>query len=669
MAEGIKMTTTKGAATKAAMASPHREGLARNPAALALIEALFPAGRILPGPDVAAVASSVADYCDHIPAMAQAINGLLLWLDTRFFLAHGRAFRHASLQQRQDFLRRHAQGDITAKALRLLSLPFRAAYLLEENNLRRVGSHNGIRIPAQVERQRWQQQITPIEDLPGSSDFDADVVVIGTGAGGGAAALELASRGLAVLIIEEGRYFDRRDFNGKLTDVIPKLYRASGATVALGNAVIPVPVGKNVGGTTTINSGTCLRTPDAVLREWVQQGLTDFTPDNMQRYFAQVEAVLQVQRADPHYVGEIGQRIGAGAAALGLHDAHPLTRNAVGCDGQGLCQFGCPTDAKQSTNVSYIPRALDAGAFLLTGLKARRILWDNRQVAGLEADGVDANGLRKQIRVRARQVVVAMGTFFTPLFLRDNGIRNAWLGHNLSLHPAGAVTGHYADVTFNHAQRIPQGFGVADLADEGLLFEGGTPPFVAHGLLNPFIGADFVDFTEQWQHTGYFGFMIRDSSRGSVRKGVHADVPLIRYDLNKADFALFKRGLATLARMHLRAGADYVHLMGHSATPKIHNEQQLDEVIARASKPWQFAISAYHPLGTARIAADARQGVCDADHRVFGTSGLYVMDGSAVPGSLGANPQVTIMAMATRAAEKLAGTLNAEFPIEDRVAC
>ena len=80
--------------------------------------------------------------------------------------------------------------------------------------------------------------------------------------------------------------------------------------------------------------------------------------------------------------------------------------------------------------------------------------------------GVTATGT-----VRARHVVGAMGTFFTPLFLRDNGIRNPWLGRNLSLHPAGAVTGHYPDVTFNHAQRIPQGFGVADLAGEGIQAE------------------------------------------------------------------------------------------------------------------------------------------------------------------------------------------------------
>ncbi|HVL00507.1 MAG TPA: GMC family oxidoreductase [Dongiaceae bacterium] len=641
--------------------APAREarGLHHNPGALALIEALFPAGRILPGPDAQAVAASVAGYGQHIPGLVPAIDALLLWLDTRFLLAHGRRFRSAPLAQRREFLRKHAQGDLTAHVLRLLSTPFRAAYLLDDANLRKVGSHNGIRVPAQVERQRWQQQVTPIEDLPGSSDFEADVVVIGTGAGGAAAALTLASRGLAVLMIEEGRYHDRRDFNGRLTDVIPKLYRAAGTTVALGNTVIPVPVGKTVGGTTTVNSGTCLRTPDAVLTEWVDAGLTDFSPEQMEPYFNQVEEVLQVQRADPRYVGEIGARIAEGAAALGLKQAHPLTRNAVGCDGQGLCQFGCPTDAKQSTNVSYVPRALAAGAFLLTGLKAKRLLWDQRQIIGLEADGVDANGLRKQVRVRTNQVVVAMGTFFTPLFLQDNGIRNAWLGRNLSLHPCGAVTGHYADMRFDHAQRIPQGFGVADLAQEGLLFEGGTPPFVAHGLLNPFVGDDFVDFAEQWQHTGYFGFMIRDRSRGRVRRGPHPDVPLIRYDMNPDDFALFKRGLATLARMHLRAGADYVHLLGHSAAPKIHNERELDAALDRIRKPRQVAISAYHPLGTARIAADANQGVCDPDHRVFGTSGLYVMDGSSVPSSLGANPQVTIMAMATRAAEKLAQHISA----------
>lgn len=54
------------------------------------------------------------------------------------------------------------------------------------------------------------------------------------------------------------------------------------------------------------------------------------------------------------------------------------------------------------------------------------------------------------------------------------------------------------------------------------------------------------------------------------------------------------------------------------------------------------------------------QGVCDPTHRVFGLHNLYVMDGSSVPSALGANPQVTIMALALRSARQLAERLSHE---------
>src|SRR5690606_16335139 len=162
--------------------------------------------------------------------------------------------------------------------------------------------------------------------------------------------------------------YNRTHFNGKLTDAIAKLYRGLGATTALGNVTIPIPIGRSVGGTTTINSGTCLRTPDAVLARWQKEfGLTELTPENLDPIFASVEEVINVTPAESKYVGEIGNVIADGARKIGLSKLHNLPRNAKGCDGQGLCQFGCPTDAKQSTNVSYVPRALDRGAFLFTG--------------------------------------------------------------------------------------------------------------------------------------------------------------------------------------------------------------------------------------------------------------------------------------------------------------
>lgn len=626
----------------------------------ALCEALFPPGRILTGPDSAHLAATVAQYSLSVPAMEQCLQALLLALGTRFRARHFQSFALAPLKKRQSFINGLKPGSPTANLIHLISLPLRAAYLLSDENQTKMQARHPLHGPTSTESpQRWQQQVTSVDDLETVTDLEADVVVIGTGAGGAAAAYELASSGLAVVILEEGHYHQRDEFTGKLTEVIPKLYRASGATAAVGNSVIPIPVGKNVGGTTTINSGTCLRTPNSVLQQWQSSGLTEFSQETMEPYFQQVEAMLKVQPADPKYVGEIGKVIEQGAAQLGMKDTGPLLRNAEGCDGQGLCQFGCPSDAKQSTNVSYIPRALEKGAFLFTGLKAEVINWQGKQVTGLLAQGTGSDGIKRYVNIQTKQVVVAAGAFFTPLFLQKNGIKNRWLGKNLSIHPCGAVLGHYPDRRFNHAERIPQGYGVKDMTDQGILFEGGTPPFAAHGLLNPFAGEEFVDFTERWQHMGYFGFMIKDDSRGSVSRGPHADIPLIRYSMNQSDIERFRLGLETLAKMHLRAGAEYVHIGGYRNTPKIYNEQQLAQVMARKPKPWQLMISAYHPLGTARIAAQSNMGVCDSDHRVFGCSGLYVIDGSSVPSSLGANPQITIMAMALKAAEKLSEKIHA----------
>ncbi|MDX1693667.1 MAG: GMC family oxidoreductase [Ketobacteraceae bacterium] len=627
---------------------------ARHPGVRAWIEALFPAGRQLPAPDAGQIADRVNHYIDSLPGLNTALRALLHSLDLRFRLSHGRAFATAPLQQRRAFIEKHRRSTLTGPLLQALAAPFRVAYLLDDDNLSRMGTHNGIPVPARVETFRWQSQIQSVDNLEPQQSLEADVVVIGTGAGGAAAAYELASRGLAVVMLEEGRYYDRRDFNGRLTEVIPKLYRACGSTVAIGNAVIPVPVGRSVGGTTTINSGTCLRAPDRVLREWVASGLTELTPENLAPFFESVEAMLQVQQADPRHVGEVGRVIEAGARASGFHQAHPLMRNAVGCDGQGLCQFGCPTDAKQSTNVSYVPRALANGAFLFTGMKATKLLTAGNQVRGIQASGTGADGVVRHLTLKAPRVVVSMGTFFTPLFLRANGIRNRWLGANLSIHPAGAVTGYYPDRDFANTRTIPQGYGVSDWADQDIMFEGGTPPFVAHGLLNPLMGEDYVELTESYQHTAYFGFMIRDQSRGRVRPGLHPDIPLITYRMNRRDFRLFLKASRALAIMHLKAGAGYVNLAGVSRYPKITSEQQLDEVLSSGLKPRHFTLSAYHPLGTCRIAANPGNGVCDVDHQVFGMDGLYVMDGSAVPSSLGANPQVTIMALASRAAGKLA---------------
>lgn len=623
-----------------------------------LAAALFPAGEILPAPEPHQLAARVAGYVAHRRTHRWLLTAGLQWLEWRSLPHLRRRFSRADVAQQRAVIETLSNTLFSSLLLRLLSLPFRAAYVLEEERASHMGMPR-IQVPAQTESFRWQQQVTHASELDGEHTIEADVVVIGTGAGGAAAAYELASRGLAVVIIEEGDWHDRRHFSGHLPDMLRRLYRAFGATITLGNAFIPVPIGRNVGGTTTINSGTCMRTPPAVLARWRERfGLAALTEDVLAPWFDNVETMLRVTQAQRRYVGPVGDLIERGARALGLTQVAPLQRNAEGCDGQGLCQFGCPTDAKQSTNVSYIPRALERGAFLFTGMRATRLLRDGKQAQGVLAQGRDANGRRVTLRVEARATVVAMGALLTPLFLRANGVRNPHLGRHLTLHPCGVVNAVFPDIDLHNGRTIPQGFAVGDFAEQGLMFEGCTLPFAAHGVLSALYGAEFVRFAERYAHTAYFGFMLRDTSEGRVRRGIHRDLPWISYRMNKKDFALFLRGIDTLARIYFAAGASEVLVPGPRRLVSLRSVTELDAFMARSHRPSDFLITAYHPLGTARLAADASDGVCDVDHRVHGWQGLYVMDGSNPPTSLGANPQITLMTLASRAAAQLAETLT-----------
>jgi choline dehydrogenase-like flavoprotein len=147
-----------------------------------------------------------------------------------------------------------------------------------------------------------------------------------------------------------------------------------------------------------------------------------------------------------------------------------------------------------------------------------------------------------------------------------------------------------------------------------------------------------------------------------VRKGLHRQYPHVTYRMNDADVKQYVEALAVTARMFFRAGATEVNLLGCGKMPVLKSEADIDVFLGRRWRARHFAMTSYHPLGTARLGATPDQGVVNAEHQVWGVEGLYVMDGSAVPSSLGVNPQVTIMAMATRAALRLAGRIEGRQP-------
>jgi len=207
-------------------------------------------------------------------------------------------------------------------------------------------------------------------------------------------------------------------------------------------------------------------------------GLGELTEEQLAPCFERVELALSVSEVTPELAGRNAAVARRGAEKLGWSHGY-LRRNAKGCVGSGVCAFGCPTSAKQHTGITYIPRAREAGARVVTGTDVSRI-----EVAGGRARGVvasDGNG-GGELRVDAPLVIVAAGTVNTPLLLARSGLGagSGQLGANLSLHPATAVVADM-DELVDMAVGVPQSFYVDEFAADGIMFEGiaGPPAYAA----------------------------------------------------------------------------------------------------------------------------------------------------------------------------------------------
>ena len=442
----------------------------------------------------------------------------------------------------------------------------------------------------------------------------ADVCVIGSGAGGAPVAAELAAAGVKVVVLEEGERHSPEAMTARPRDTMPRLYRDGAQTMTVGRPPILLPLGRGVGGTTVVNSGTCFRTPRHVLERWEREFGLD---GDLDPYFARVEATIGVTRVTEDIAGRTALLVRRGAERLGWSGGF-LERNVRGCRGSGVCAFGCPTGAKQHTGITYMARAEEAGATVLTGARVRSVVMRGRRAVGVEADGV---------RVQADRVVVAAGTIHTPALLKASGLGDRrHLGRHLSLHPATAVWGLFDEVVDMH-RGVPQSYYVDEFAAVGIMLEtiAGPPDYLAMGI--PFAGPAHRELMLRYRHVGQCGLMVSDSSRGRVH--LRGRRPLIRYDLEPADVARVKRGVERLEQLLTAAGARSVH-----ASSKL---------------------MAFHPLGTARAHARPGDGVVDQELAVHGAENVWVADGSVVPSALGVNPQITIMALATRLAFHLKG--------------
>lgn len=625
--------------------------------AVKLAEALMPGGsKFLPRADEKTVRRLETMLAEFGSQSVRHYGGMLRTFEhaVRPF-TRNRAFSDLHEYERARLLGEWSEHTDIARRTFMLALttPLKVAYFDDEMIYRALGAPH--RYSSQPERPKHMERVTRASEITEDVEIECDAVVVGTGAGGAVVAKELAQKGFAVLMLEEGQYHQRHDFTGGVIESVTRFYREKGTVGSIGNTVVILPMGKMVGGSTAVNTGTCWRTPEWILNKWVQkEGLEELAPHHMAPYFDKVWNELGIARADWKYLGGAARVVARGCDALG-YSHRPVDRNAPDCDGSGICDAGCPTDARRSTNVSYVPAALRAGAELYTGVRVESLLKEGGRVVGV----VGRNARGKKITARAKASILACGTLMTPLVLQRERIDRVLphVGKNLSVHPATIVSALF-DEQIKGYSAIPQGYCVDELQrDHGVLMLGASAPIDVGASQFAFVGDKLMHTMERYDRIASMGVMVSDDSRGSVRPGPRGR-PLIFYWVGKKERARLTKGIATMARIFLAAGANEVYpsVHGHRVVGGARDLAKLERAHLGAG---DFTLMGFHPLGTCRMATSQKRGVVDTNNEVFGHPGLFVADGSVVPSSVAVNPQVTIMAMATRAADRIAEKLTA----------
>lgn len=523
---------------------------------------------------------------------------------------------------------------------------------------------------------------------------DYDVIIIGSGYGGGVSASRLSRAGKRVAVLERGREFLTGEFPGRFPDLKNEL-QIRGTPIPSGpeTALYDVRVGKDMhvlvgcglGGGSLVNAGVALRPDARVFSDPVwpgqlrQDGLLD-------QGYKRAEAWLRPS-ADPKAATHSKYTaLDASRSALTADATHDMvaprvvvsfeqTTNAAGidqpaCTRCGDCCGGCNVGAKNTVALTYLPDAVQHGAALFTHAKVRHVAKNADGTWSVEITRLDATkgDPDTTITATAPTVIISAGTLGTSEIM----LRSAEAGLNLSPRLGERFSANGDIIAFGYGatpdinaigighpkklENVDIGAAVSGqievtndekLDHEMCIQEGVLPSALAPLLPYLFIPNGRIVgalkslisgvYNGPFKHLQTFFAVSHDSASGHFK--LEKDTLQLSWP-NAKDEAVYKRLDDTLEKIVSASGGKYVKnplsgsVMGHQPATA-------------------------HPLGGCAMGEDAESGVVNHKGQVFDPThadasattvhrGLYIIDGSVIPRSLGVNPLFTITALAER---------------------
>ncbi len=513
----------------------------------------------------------------------------------------------------------------------------------------------------------------PNRDRMARYDLDAevDLVIVGAGAGGSTLAQRLARRGWRIVVLESGPFWDPdRDW---VSDEAGshKIYWTAPRVIG---GQDPVELGKNnsghgVGGSMVHFAGYAPRFHPSDFRVFSEDGVGadwPITYDELRPHYERVEAELPVSGqdwpwGDPHRYPYNAHPV-SGGAQQAMRGAHRLgigmrvgpvaiPNGAFGnrphCIYRGFCLQGCKVNAKASPLITHLPDAIEHGVEVRADSHAVRIEVDGRgRCAGVSYDAGGA--LRFQ---PAAAVAVCGYSIETPRLLLNstsarwpNGLANDHdqVGRYIMVQGAPQVAGRFSERM--HMYKAPP----PEISSEHF-YETDLSRGFARGFSIQTVGPQPIAWAEHVLADGHWGPALREYMRDYnhwFTLGALSELlPLAENRVTLAD-ETDVHGMP-VARM------DYTQCDNDRANIAMA-KQTLHDIWEAAGAQDVLTIDRYaHLVGGCRMGTAPESSVVDADHRAWGVDNLFIVDGSVMPTQGSANPALTVMALASRAADRL----------------
>ena len=510
---------------------------------------------------------------------------------------------------------------------------------------------------------------------------DGVVVIIGSGAGGGTLGNELAQKGVRVVILEAGDRYEKEDFvNDEWASFAQLAWTDMRTTsgswrVHKDFANLPAWIVKAVGGSTVHWAGASIRfeehefkvrttygaLPDANLLDW------PITLNELAPYYEKAEFKMGVTRTNgiPGLPGNNNFRVmEAGARKLGYKEVHTgrMAINSQPRDGRGSCQQmgfcfqGCKSGAKWSTLNTEIPKGEDTGR-----LEVR----PNSHVVKIEHDDmgkvtavVYASPDGAMHRQKARVVAVAGNSIESPRLLLNSasskfpdGLANSsgQVGRNYMRHMTGNVYG-----VFEKPVHMYRGTTMAGIIRDE------APNNPKRGFVGGYEMETIslgVPFMAAFMDPGAWGRSFTSAMDGYSNMAgmwlIGEDMPRETNRITLDPVAKDKLGLA-VASVHFDDHPNDIAMRNHAIEQgsAVYNAVGATRILPTTPYP------STHNMGTNRMSANARDGVVNRFGQTHDIKNLFVSDGSQFTSGAACNPTLTIVALAIRQADSIAGMMQ-----------